>query len=398
MPDPLVVQMAHQFQDELVQREAQAVLDMATAWLDVEESLKAEVVALAEQLVAEHQGQQVSQSTLMRMKRAQTLFVRALEEVSQYSQLAMEQINAAQETNALAGIQDAAMLTQATADYFEVSFRFDILPVEAVENIVGLARAGQPLGELLERAYPETANGLINLLIEGTAKGRNPRETARLALQKGLAQGLNHFLMVARDQQIRAYRTAALQQYQKSGVVRGYQRLAAKNDRTCLACLALDGQEQETDELMPLHRQDRCTVIPMLKNLPTVKFETGREWFSRQTPEQQEQMLGPERYKAWRAGKFTFPQLAAIGHDATWGPTTQVRSLRQLENLPAPPKATLKGWKRQGFRGGMWTKSDANIWIYDRGPYGFELRQGVTDGNSQYFGTRQEAILAGNEL
>lgn len=330
MPDPLVVELAHEFQRELLERETQATLDMAEAWLDVEQSLEADMVALAEQLIEEHQGEQLSEAALMRLQRSQALFVETLDQVGRYGGYVAQEIDAIQEVNALAGIQDAATLTQATASYFEVAIRFDILPIEAVENIVSIARAGRPLGDLMQRAYPQSANGLISLLIEGTAKGRNPRETARLAIQKGLSQGLNEFLAVARDQQIRAYRTAALQQYQRSGVVRGYQRLAAKNDRTCVACLALDGQEQQTDELMPLHRQDRCTVIPMLKRLPAVQFETGEEWFRQQSPELQKKIMGPGRYEAWKGGKFEFRQMATLGEDRVWGPVAQVTPLKDL--------------------------------------------------------------------
>jgi hypothetical protein len=332
MPEPLVVELAQQFREELLAREMAAILDMTSAWLDVDKALEAEVVALAEQLIAEHQGEQLSVSALMREKRAQALLAHALAEVQQYSEYAIPQIDANQTTNALAGIQDAAILTQATADHFGVEIGFDILPVEAVENIVSISRAGQPLDQLLQAAYPETALGLSNLLIEGTAKGRNPRETARLAVEKGLSQGLNYFLVVARDQQIRAYRTAALQQYQASGVVRGYRRLCAKQLRTCLACIALDGQEQDTDELMPLHRQDRCTVIPMLKRLPAVRSQTGQEWFLAQPADVQQAMMGPGRYEAWKAGKFEFQDLAAIGEDDVWGPTVQVASLKDLVN------------------------------------------------------------------
>lgn len=332
MPEPRVVELAQQFREELLRREMAAILDMGGAWTDVEKALQAEVVALAEQLVAEHQGEQLSVSALMRQERARALIAHAGAEIEQYQQYAERQIDTSQTTNALAGIQDAAVLTQATAAYFDVPIRFDILPVEAVENIVSLARAGQPLDKLLQAAYPETANGLASLLIEGTAKGRNPRETARLAVEKGLSQGLNHFLVVARDQQIRAYRTAALQQYQKSGVVRGYRRLCAKQTRTCLACIALDGQEQETDQLMPLHRQDRCTVVPTLKRLPSVQFQTGQEWFLAQPADVQQAMMGPGRYEAWQAGKFEFQDLAAIGEDDVWGPTVQVAALKDLVN------------------------------------------------------------------
>jgi hypothetical protein len=402
MPDPLVVQLAHEFREELVRRESQALKDMAGAWIDVvENALKAEVVATAEQLIAEHQGEQLSISALMRDQRARALIEHAIAEIQQYQQQYAEpQIDANQTTNALAGIQDAALLTQATADYFNVRIGFDMLPVEAVENIVAQTRAGMPLTKMLEKAYPDTALGLANLLIEGTAKGRNPRETARLAVEKGLSQGLNHFMVVARDQQIRAYRTAALQQYQKSGVVRGYRRLCAKQTRTCMACIILDGQEQDTDELMPLHRQDRCTVVPLLKRLPSVQFQTGLDWFQKQPLDVREAMMGPARYEAWKSGKFTLPQMVGIGEDEVWGPTVQVRPLKELLDPPKPPRAIWSGWKRAGgWRGGEWNLAGTDVFIEDQGSVGWKLHYSLSPGHrTEMFGTREEAILAGNKL
>lgn len=396
MPDPLVVIAAREFQAALLAREDAALLEMARRWLGVERALEGEIETLAEWMAEQ---EEISAAALFRMERYEQLQGQLLVEMRQYQDYAQLQINSQQEINALAGIQDAAVLTQATADYYGARLAFNILPVEAVENIVALARVGQPLGILLEAAYPQAATAIADRLVQGVALGYNPRKTAKMVVEQGLSQGLNHMQLVARDQQIRAYRTAALQQYQTSGVVTGYRRLAAKNDRTCLACLVLDGTEQETSELMALHPQDRCTVVPNLRRFKPVQFETGMEWFKKQPPDVQETMMGSDKYKAWRSGKFTFPQLASKGEHEVWGPTVRVTSLKSLLDPPKPPKATLKGWKQAGgHRGAMWKRPGTNIFIEDNGAYGFALVQGIVGGKKQYFGTREEAILVGNAL
>jgi SPP1 gp7 family putative phage head morphogenesis protein len=145
-----------------------------------------------------------------------------------------------------------------------------------------------------------------------------------------IGMSLQHVLLVARDQQNRAYRTASLQQYRQSGVVTGYRRLAAKNDRTCAACLALDGREYPTDELMPLHPQDRCTMVPTVRGLPPVPYETGETWFNRQSETVQRDILGPGRYEAWQAGRFAFADLASVRENDVWGASAQVTPLREL--------------------------------------------------------------------
>lgn len=327
MPDPLVVIAAREFQAALLGREDVAMLEMARRWLGVERALEGEIEALAEWMA---EREEISAAALFRMERYERLQGQLLAEMQQYQNYAQLQIANQQELNALAGIQDAAALTQATADYYGARLAFDILSVEAVENIVALARAGQPLGTLLEAAYPQAATAIADKLVQGVSLGFNPRKTAKMVVKQGLSQGLNHIQLVARDQQIRAYRTAALQQYRASGVVSGYRRLAAKNDRTCAACLALDGSEQETQELMALHPQDRCTVVPNLRRFKPVPFETGEEWFKRQSPGVQRRILGDGTYEAWKDGKFEFRMLAKQGEHPVWGPTVRVRPLKEL--------------------------------------------------------------------
>lgn len=327
MADPLVVRLANTFRNGLLLRERQTSLEMARRWMAVERALDDQIEALARQMA---EMEVVSRSALYQMDRYKELNAQMLVEMNRYQRYAALQIGGAQEAEALAGIQDAAGLTTAAADFYEVAVAFDILPVEAVENIVSLARAGKPLAELLDKAYPTASNAIADLLIEGTALGRNPRKTAKIVVERGLSQGLDHILLVARDQQIRAYRLAALQQYGASGVVTGYRRLAAKNERTCMACLALDGKPQLTDELLALHPQDRCTVVPTLINLPPVPFEQGEDWFKKQSAGRQERMLGPGKYDAWKKGKFKFGELATVKENKTWGPSAQVTPLRDL--------------------------------------------------------------------
>jgi len=182
---------------------------------------------------------------------------------------------------------------------------------------------------VLERAFPLAVEKLTDLLIRGTALGWNPRKTAEVARRDGLSSGLNHFLLVARDQQIRAYREASRDTYQASSVVYGYKRLATKNKRTCLACLALDGKIYETSELMPLHPQDRCTMIPLVKGFPAPTWETGSEWFASLPEKDQKKMMGAERFDLYQNG-VPFEDMVTVVKNDVWGPSAKVTPLYQL--------------------------------------------------------------------
>jgi len=201
--------------------------------------------------------------------------------------------------------------------------------------VVALARAGQPLAALLEAAYPLAAQGMTTQLLQGIALGRNPREISRRMMQEGLTDGLQHILLVNRDQSLRAWRTAGLQQYQASRVVTGYSRLCAKNQRSCLACLALDGTIYPTSEMMPLHAQDRCTLLPILRGRTLPVTLSGEAWFRQQPADVQATMLGPGRYDLWERSAFKFQDLATITDAGVWGRSAQVTSLATLQQRSA---------------------------------------------------------------
>jgi ADP-ribosyltransferase exoenzyme len=215
--------------------------------------------------------------------------------------------------------------------FFRVEIVFNRLGIEAAENIVAIARAGQPLNRILERSYPQAVEGITSRLVNLVAQGINPRTVARQVVAEGLSEGLNHILLVARDQGNRNYREGSRQQYQRSGVVNGYRRLAAKQPgRTCLACIALDGTVYPTDEFMPLHPQDRCVMVPIVEGFKPITWTAGETYFKSLPREVQADWLGPARWDLWKTGQFEFRQLATIQPNDTWGPGAQVTSVANL--------------------------------------------------------------------
>ena len=262
MADPLILQLISQFRGDLLARDATAVAEMVQRWTAVEAQLNEAIEKLVEETaVLAEKGETLSRSKLFQLQRFRSLLSQLLPILNSYRRYAEGVIEAEAEAAQEMGHGHARELLQATMNGrlpSRVATAFDRLPTDAAENIAALARGGGPLRKLSENAYPTAVEGIVNQLITGVSLGRNPRETTRLIKKQGLAQGLNHILLVARDQQIRNYREMARQGYQRSGVVKRYVRIAAKQTRTCAACLALDGTIYETAEIMPLHPQDRC--------------------------------------------------------------------------------------------------------------------------------------------
>lgn len=302
-------------------------------WLQVEEALQDNIQTLVEKLA--QSGQPPTDAQLFRLRRFQELLAQTQAEITAFQRYAAGQIDEQQTAAAGQGLSDAVELLGATADYYEqnraVVLSFNQLNVGAAENITALARAGKPLANLLEAAYPLAADGIAKQMVQGVALGINPREVTRRILRQGLAEGLNHILLVSRDQHLRAYREATRQQYQQSRVVSGYRRLAAKQPgRTCLACIALDGTIYDTGELMALHPQDRCTMLPLIRGFTEIPLTTGEDYFKTLDPEQQRDWMGPERYDLWQAGRVPFRRMVKIVENETWGPSAQVRPVKEL--------------------------------------------------------------------
>lgn len=330
MPDSNVIQVMDDFKVVLLNREAAQMDAMANRWLVLEQRLESSIELLARQMQERQQmGQPVSQGALLRLERYQELLAQINQEWAAYTTYALDTITMGQGQFGNLGVSHALGSLDAAAPGLGVGF--DRLPVEAVENMVGLLGNGTPLHTLLlnEAVQAAAVDAMSNALLEGTAFGRNPRKTARL-MADGLAGGLNQALTIARTEQLRVYRQAALQQYRASGVVEGYQRLATRDSRTCPACLALDGQTYPLGMEMPEHPNGRCTMVPLVVGFPPPTWQRGPEWLQSQSATVQQEILGKGRYEAWQRGDFALSDLATVQRSAEWGNSLQSTPLKDL--------------------------------------------------------------------
>lgn len=312
------VAIANQFRAELQAQNASAMAELTKRWRTVEAALKAEVEALAFQMSqAKADGQTVSESQLYANERYQALLVQLQRELAKYNADAAAIIQAQQLSFASMGAEQAtAWLRYSGA----IQGSFTQLNSGTFENITALARADNPLALLLSNAYPETAQAMTDALWSGLALGKNPRITARMMVIDGLTTSLNHALLVTRDQSIRAARVATLQQYQTSGFVVAYKRIAARQRRTCLACLLTDGQVYPLTQPFHAHCQCRCGCIPILKtNHREISWQTGKTWLEAQSSQEQREILGTQRYALWKTGRIRLEDFVSIKHSEVWG-------------------------------------------------------------------------------
>jgi SPP1 gp7 family putative phage head morphogenesis protein len=331
-PYPLVVRVMLAFKAALLNNEAEQIEEMALRWTKLEDALQGSFDALAFELDGKRQdGETLTISKLIRMQRYQRLLDQVNDQLDFYTTFAEGSIRTGQLSMLGLGIQHAI---EAIKAYFvtrgKVAGAFDVLPVSAIESMVGLAGDGSPLRTLLKDSWPAAVEGLTSQLINAIALGKNPTETAR-AMRDGFGVGFNRAINIARTEQLRVYRTANLEQYKASNLVKGYKRLSARDVRVCPACLmADDGTIYALDVSFEAHPQCRCTLVPVVVGLPVVAWQDGQSWFMAQTPAAQRGILGSGRFDAWQSGQFDLADLVRREDDDSWGTSLRTANLKEL--------------------------------------------------------------------
>lgn len=334
MPEPLVVQVMRSHKAALIRQDAEQMAAMAAQWRRVEAALQDQVELFARRVAEDRLNPGQIQSRQFQLDRYQSLLNQVRTELDKYTNYADALITERQRTLGSTAIQQAGQAIRAVANGTKIGF--DVLPIRAIENMVGLGGDGSPLRNLLVDSYGAAADGMLNALVRATATGQNPRVTARSMVRDGLSQSLNRMMTTARTEQMRVFRESSRMAYQASGVVSGYRRLATKDSRTCPACLMLDGELYELTETLREHPQGRCTLLPIVDGFKPVEWEKGQDWFRNQPPDTQRSILGKGRYDLWSKGQIDLDQLASIKRNDTWGDSPYPTSVGELRSLARP--------------------------------------------------------------
>lgn len=324
MPDSAVVAVVRRFKDALLRQEQAQLRAMAARWVQVERRLFAQMDALALEMAARQAaGEVVSVNMLFVQVRYRELLVQLQDELATYNDYAERTITQRQDELVRLALQQS----QQAISVQGVAAGFNQLPVEAVQNLVGFAGDGSPLNVLLRQSWPLAARGLTDELINGIALGLNPRQVAR-NMANGATGSLDRMMTIARTEQLRAYRSASLDNYRASGVVTSYVRYSARDARVCAGCLAADGTEYALETEFAAHPNCRCTLLPKVQGIP-LTFQRGSEWFETQPERVQKEILGPGRYELYQAGT-PFSAFAALRTNATWGDAIVPATLGEL--------------------------------------------------------------------
>jgi hypothetical protein len=215
------------------------------------------------------------------------------------------------------------------------------LPAEAIETILGMTAPGSPLrGRMSDLLGEAVADAVRDSLAESVALGRGPREIQAL-LRARFGQGLEWSLTSTRTATQWAYREAQRASYAANPrmVKDRYRWTATKDARTCLSCIARDGELVPLDNPLQDHYNGRCQMVPVLATYrelgipldePDREIPTARSWFEAQPAAVQRQMMGAAAWEEWRAGKFDLRDYPKASDDPVYGRMFAQRPLREL--------------------------------------------------------------------
>ncbi len=325
---PEILDAALRYKADLARREATAMRSMANHYANIMRGLGGEIADLARTMAARRaQGLEVTAGYLYRTERYQQLLAQANREFRKYEEFAGGIISEQEVLFARLGREHGIALL----DILEpgIAGSFNRLNTRAIEQIAGMLEPGSPLRALLADAWPGTIAQTTNALVRGVGLGYGPRRIAQM-MREGMNSGLYRSLVIARTETHRAYRTTKHDFWRGTGLVRGFQRVANHDRRTCPACLFSDGEYYDAAQDLAEHPQGRCIAIPVLRNSSLHKWEYGPEWFEKQPPGTQISILGPGRLAAWLAGRFDLRDVPQQVPHLTWGMGLRARGLREL--------------------------------------------------------------------
>ncbi len=215
---PEVIRVLDRFRDQLLRGEAQAATRIIRAYAPIFQRLTTDIDALLLQI----ENQQLTITQTLRLNRLQALQRQIETELATFARFADGSISAAQAENvALSGVRNRAVVNAALPPGVNLNLLADIgiewnqLPTQAIDAFVGVSGDGAPLSNLLDTIGPEVRQGVTQEIVDGIARGRSPRESARL-IRNRVGMGLTRSLRISRTESLRAYREATRLSYSRT--------------------------------------------------------------------------------------------------------------------------------------------------------------------------------------
>lgn len=220
---------------------------------------------------------------------------------------------------ALPGVSDQALQT--------MGIRWNVPNPDAVAQIVNYSGSDAWAEGLVK--YGDNAVELVrDTALRGSLMGWGPARTARemRALVEGVPPNVANTMM--RTLQLTSLRDAqVVHRVANEEILQEQIRIAALDDATCIACVALHGTRLPIEARIDDHYNGRCTSITVLKGRPAPNVQSGEAWFAQRSEAQQRAQMGDAAFEAWKAGRVQLGDFVQKTTDDVFGGMVQQASL-----------------------------------------------------------------------
>lgn len=311
-----IYELSEDFKKAMEAKELKTLLVLSQAYIAALENLLPLVMDFIEE--ASELPKPLQEKDAIKLARYKTLVDQLTAELTTLEAEVKKQGGSLQASAVQQGAKDAtALITNQFPPGDPQLDAFNQLPRDAIRELLSFAQPGGPLAAILEANGEGTLAKATQVLLDGLVQGKSPNEIVK-AFQREWGGSLDRALRIVRTETLRSYREASRNLYKaNSGVVTGYVRSAAKNPRTCIACLAADGRFYDLETPLDEHPNGRCALIPVTQYYQP-PGETGQQWFDSQPEAVQAQMLGPKKYAEYKSGKDLW-DFVKVHESALWG-------------------------------------------------------------------------------
>lgn len=305
----------------LLNREASLVEDIAVLFEAALVELERRAIAAAELVDRRVAAGQSPLSAVVAERRIAALLTQLELELERIAAAAFGRVEAERQAATIAAARDFTNVLGA----FDVQAGID---PEAIRRIGLSLLAEAPVQGLFAALPAAAAEAAREALFRGVALGDNPRKVAR-DLRNAAGMARTRAETIARTEVLRAYREAMRARMGATSEVEGWVWLSARDRRTCPMCWAMHGTVHRKDEAMHTHPNCRCSQGPLPRGTD-IRITAGAQAFGQLPAEDQLFVLGPAKYRAYRAGAIDLEDLVGQGTSVKWGPTRFERSLRSV--------------------------------------------------------------------
>lgn len=287
------------FRRRLIEREASSIKEVLSAYAVIARDLKRQLKELEkafEEMAAA--GETIRPGNIFKIRRIRTLLNQIEGEFGKLGSR-VEKITEREQKKAISeAVAESENIFLASG----ITMRSGISR-RALETAVGMLGDGSPIHDYFQKQMTErVAETLRAELIKASALGTSFHTIAR-RLEKTAEIARQRAMMIVRTEVNRVRRETSREIYKKTRLVEAWEWLAVKSSKTCILCLAMDGQIFELEKPFPQHINCRCRMIPVIRGQKPMMRLLGAEWFDRQDDETKEALLGPEAFAEWQRSR-----------------------------------------------------------------------------------------------